>query len=164
VPHLSRIAPDTWLLPADPALPGWHGSALRAGRIAQLARVGRSRMTLVPAGPGRGAELVAAARVRLPVTADTAGRPVRGTEFLLLGVGRGAGPWPAELWLTDLAEPGPLRLLGLVGLGRRVERTGMARAEQVGIRDFVGRSFAGWHRHATLASVAHAVTELAERG
>ncbi len=28
-------------------------------------------------------------------------------------------------------------------------------ADQVGMRDFVGRSFQGWHRHVTLASVAH---------
>jgi hypothetical protein len=30
-------------------------------------------------------------------------------------------------------------------------------AERVGIRDFSGRSFVGWHRHVTLASAAPAV-------
>jgi hypothetical protein len=28
---------------------------------------------------------------------------------------------------------------------------------QVGISDFTGRSFSGWHRHITLVSVAHAI-------
>lgn len=33
-------------------------------------------------------------------------------------------------------------------------------AERVGIKDYSGRSFSGWHRHATLASAAHAVAVL----
>jgi syndecan 1 len=37
-------------------------------------------------------------------------------------------------------------------------------AKDVGIQDFEGRSFQGWHRHATLASIAHAVRALAEAG
>jgi syndecan 1 len=36
-------------------------------------------------------------------------------------------------------------------------------ADQVGIRDYSGRSFDGWHRHVTLASAAHAVASVAGR-
>jgi SRSO17 transposase len=33
-------------------------------------------------------------------------------------------------------------------------------ADRVGVRDYAGRSFAGWHRHMTLASAAHAAVVL----
>nr|WP_039931935.1 hypothetical protein [Streptomyces viridochromogenes] len=43
---------------------------------------------------------------------------------------------------------------------RRVGRDAAEISEQVGMRDFVGRSFTGWHRHMTLVSAAHAVQAL----
>jgi syndecan 1 len=161
--HISRIAGDTWLLPDDPALPGWGESPLQASQIAHLAKAGRRRVAVFPTGAPDAMELVATVRVRLPTVLDTAHRGRGRPEFLLLAVGRGGYPWPAELWLTDVRTADPAALLRLVGHSRRVEGRGVPRAERVGIRDFVGRSFAGWHRHATLASVAHAATELAER-
>ncbi len=161
--HIARISGDTWLLPDDPALPGWGESPLQASQIAHLAKAGRRRVAVYPTGTHGSMELVATVRVRLPTVLDSTrcgrGRP----EFLLLAVGRGGSRWPEELWLTDVRTADPAALLRLVGHSRRVESRGMPRAERVGIRDFVGRSFAGWHRHATLASVAHAATELAER-
>ncbi|OPC80427.1 hypothetical protein B4N89_05230 [Embleya scabrispora] len=163
VSHISKVAEDTWLLPADPALPGWGDEPLQASRIARLVKVGRKRMFLIPSGTDEAAELVATVRVRLPAVPDGTRRSRSGIgDFLLLGVGGIGGQWPAELWLTDLTNADHASLLRLIRLSRRVESLGMPRAEQVGIRDFAGRSFAGWHRHATLASVAHAVTELAE--
>ncbi|MGW3205204.1 IS701 family transposase [Streptomyces sp. NPDC001135] len=161
--HISRIARDTWLLPDDPALPGWRKSPVRACQIAQLAKAGRKRVAAYPTGAPEAPELVATMRVRLPTVPDAAHRTRGRTEFLLLGVGRGGAQWPKELWLTDMTTTDPAVLLRLMGFSRRVECRGVPRAERVGIRDFVGRSFAGWHRHATLASVAHAATELAER-
>lgn len=160
--HISRIAADTWLVPNDPALPGWSESPLRAGQIAQLAKVRRKHVALIPSGTPDAVELVAPVRVRLPAGLDTAERARGNRDFLLLGVGRGGARWPEELWLTDMTSADHGALLRLIGLSRRVERRGVPRAERVGIRDFVGRSFAGWHRHATLASVAHVATELAE--
>ncbi|WP_190054123.1 hypothetical protein [Streptomyces lomondensis] len=163
VNHISRIAGDTWLLPDDPALPGWGESPLQASQIAHLAKAGRGRVAVFPTGAPDAMELVATVRVRLPSVLDTVRRGRGRSEFLLLAVGRGGSSWPEELWLTDVATADPAALLQLVGHSRRVECRGVPRAERVGIRDFVGRSFAGWHRHATLASVAHAATELAER-
>lgn len=160
--HLCRIARDTWLLPHDPALPGWGDSPLQAGQIAQLAKVRRKHVPLLPHGAPETAELVAAVRVRLPAGLDAAERARGSRDFLLLAIGRGGARWPEELWLTDMTTADHAALMRIVGLSRRVEQRGVPRAERVGIRDFVGRSFAGWHRHATLASVAHVATELAE--
>ncbi|GGV00615.1 IS701 family transposase [Streptomyces spectabilis] len=160
--HITRIAQDTWLLPHDPALPGWGERPLQAGQIAQLAKLGRKRVALIPSGSADPAELVAAIRVRLPVVLDSGDRGQDHGDFLLLGIGRGGPRWPEELWLTDMTTVDLTALLRLVALSHRVEQSGMPRAERVGIRDFVGRSFAGWHRHATLASIAHAATELAD--
>lgn len=162
VKHISRIAKDTWLLPNDPALPGWGKDPLQAHQIAQLAKVGRKRVTLVPSSAPDAAELVAAVRVRLPAVLDTAERHHGRGDLLLLAIGRAGARWPEELWLTDMTTADHTALLRLVGLSRRVGCQGVPRAERVGIRDFVGRSFGGWHRHATLASVAHAAVELAE--
>ncbi|MER5780768.1 hypothetical protein ABT104_03425 [Streptomyces mobaraensis] len=91
------------------------------------------------------------------------GRPRGIGDFVLFCTGPAGVQWPDELWLTDLSTADQATLLRLVCLGRTVETAGMRRAERVDIRDFASRSFAGWHRHATLVSVAHTVTELAER-
>jgi hypothetical protein len=52
-------------------------------------------------------------------------------------------------------------LLRLTRLTQRVARDFTEIADRVGIRDFSGRSFVGWHRHVTLASAAHAVIAVA---
>jgi SRSO17 transposase len=51
-------------------------------------------------------------------------------------------------------------LLRLTKLTRRVHRDFTEVGEEVGLRDFVGRSYRGWHRHITLASAAHAAAVL----
>jgi hypothetical protein len=56
-------------------------------------------------------------------------------------------------------EP-PAELLALDRLTDRVDRDFARIADQVGIRDYAGRSYDGWHRHTTLASVAHTVAVL----
>lgn len=161
--HIARIARDTWLIPDDPTLPGWGESPVPADQIAQLAKAGRKRVAVYPTGPSGATEVVATMRVRLPTVLGATPCARGRTEFLLISVGRGGAQWPEELWLTDMKTTAPISLLRLIGLSRRVECHGMPRAERVGIRDFVGRSFAGWHRHTTLASVAIAAAELAER-
>ncbi|MFI8962645.1 IS701 family transposase [Streptomyces sp. NPDC053493] len=82
-------------------------------------------------------------------------------EVLLLGVGEEGGRWPAKLWLTNLTGASPASLVRLSKLSERVDQDFTTIADRVGIRDFSGRSFGGWHRHITLASAAHAVVALA---
>lgn len=95
--------------------------------------------------------LAAAVRVRLPGLAF---------DLLLLGTAPLGRPWPAELWLTDLPAVRPTGLVRLTTLMNRVDQDLANIAEPMGIRDFAGRSFAGWHRHVTLASAAHALAVL----
>ncbi|MFG3498304.1 IS701 family transposase [Streptomyces sp. NPDC047928] len=67
---------------------------------------------------------------------------------------------PRRLWLTGGDAPSvgcALRLSRLPGV---VVRDFAAISDGVGVRDFAGRSFPGWHRHITLASVAHLVAAL----
>jgi hypothetical protein len=82
------------------------------------------------------------------------------TDLLLLGTAPLGRPWPAELWLTDLPAIRPTGLVRLTTLMDRVDQDLANIAEPMGIRDFAGRSFAGWHRHVTLASAAHALAVL----
>ncbi|MGK7235818.1 IS701 family transposase [Streptomyces hygroscopicus] len=160
--HITSIAKDTWLLPDDPTLPGWGERPLQASKIAQLAKMSHKHLAPIASGGPDTTELFATVRVRLPTVLDTTEHTYGGGDLLLLGIGRGGAQWPEQLWLTDMTKADRGALLRLVVLSRRVERCGVPRAERVGIGDFAGRSFAGWHRHATLASVAYAATELAE--
>ncbi|MHA7957608.1 IS701 family transposase [Streptomyces sp. L500] len=117
---------------------------LTAGELA--ARLARLRR---PVGAGR---VPAAA---LPVVAP--GSPATsGAEGLrLVGEWPVDGPGEVRLWLAGVAGLPVPGLLGLTGLGDVVAGEALDLADRVGLRDFTGRSFAGWHRHVTLASVAH---------
>ncbi|CAM5640480.1 hypothetical protein SAURM35S_09798 [Streptomyces aurantiogriseus] len=57
----------------------------------------------------------------------------------------------ASGWSPDAARPRHRR---------RVARDLATVGDRVGLRDFEGRSFRGWHRHTTLAAVAHAASLL----
>lgn len=113
------------------------------------------------------AGLAATIRVGLPSPPAPAtaggGQAGAGGELLLLGIGEEGGHWPAELWLTNLTTVSPATLVRLSRLTEKVDRDFTEIADRVGIRDFTGRSFNGWHRHVTLASAAHAVVALANR-
>jgi SRSO17 transposase len=67
------------------------------------------------------------------------------------------------LWLSNLATAPLEHLVRLSQLTHRVTQDSAVVADRVGLRDFSGRSFNGWHRHVTLASVAHAAAVLADR-
>ncbi|WP_019854404.1 IS701 family transposase [Actinopolyspora mortivallis] len=163
VPQMSRINEDTRLVPADPALPGWSEEPVHAARILQSVRNQRTRVTPVRPNTSETVELATTVRVRLPKPAGSARRGRPGGEFVLFGLGRNGAHWPEQLWLTDMTTAHPTALLRLSRLDQAVARHGVRRIEHMGIRDFVGRSFAGWHRHATLVSAAHTAVELAER-
>ncbi|MCD9145513.1 IS701 family transposase [Streptomyces albireticuli] len=165
VPVLARVSSSLRLVVADPAVPGRSPEALPAHQIMGAARDMRRPVMWRDHGPARTVRtaLTAAVRVGLPVHRAAPGQPVRRRDLLLLGVGENGRQWPAELWVTDMPNVPPAALVRLGKLIDRVDRDFTEIADEVGIRDFAGRSFSGWHRHVTLASAAHAVAALTGR-
>ncbi|MEU0032146.1 transposase [Streptomyces sp. NPDC006335] len=161
-PMLLRVSANLRLSAIDPGLPrSTAETEMTAHQLMMMARPLRQPVIQRKPGPGGGAVhagLTAAVRVRLPRRASR--RPSGARDLLLLGVGENGRRWPGELWLTDITDLHPAQLLRLSRLTQRVEQDFAQIAERVGIRDFSGRSFSGWHRHATLASAAHAVAIL----
>ncbi|OEJ31119.1 hypothetical protein BGK67_06950 [Streptomyces subrutilus] len=82
--------------------------------------------------------------------------PAPPTPLLLLGAWTEAALLPSEFWITNIGDRPLAQLFLLAKLTDRVSLDFTETCEPVGIRDFEGRSFRGWHHHATLASVAHA--------
>ncbi|MET8682247.1 transposase, partial [Streptomyces sp. NPDC004647] len=166
VPHLIRVSSTLRLNVADPALPGRRAEPLTAHQI--MGAAGDMRRPVIWREHGREADartgLAAVVHVGMPSRPPRlmGGNPPRRGDLFLLGVGDNDRRWPTELWLTDLTDIQPTALLRLSRLLNRVDQDFTRIADQVGIRDFAGRSFCGWHRHVTLASAAHAVAALAD--
>ncbi|WP_249374677.1 transposase [Streptomyces sp. I05A-00742] len=164
VPVLARVGCSLRLTLSEPTLPG-RGGTLSAQHIMGAARDLRRPVLRRDHGAHGGVRttLTAAVRVGLPARRQAVGGPVRRREMLLLGLGDRAGRWPEELWLTDLLNVPPAVLVRLTRLLERVDRDFHDISDEVGVRDFAGRAFDGWHRHVTLASAAHAVAALRRR-
>ncbi|MFE9630096.1 IS701 family transposase [Streptomyces sp. NPDC006463] len=164
LPVMARVSPDTRLLVTDPALPSHGAGALTASDVMQKVRTLRTPVKWAdPIHPGRPrTTLVAAVRVMMPDPA-----PARRRHLTLLGEWTDGHRAPSQLWLTDLTQPAPLTAAALLRLTKhmgRVSATSARSAQEVGLRDFAGRSLSGWHRHVTMASVAHAARCLSETG
>ncbi|MGD3108953.1 IS701 family transposase [Streptomyces sp. YGL11-2] len=170
VPLLMRIGDRTRLVPADPALPGPGRGVLTARRILESAKgLARPVVWTHPAAPDVcRTTLAAAVPVRL-ARSEAGSQPTwLARRSLLLGewhddLRRG----PARIWLADLPDAWPSSperlagsLLRLAKLAERVSHDVERVGDRVGLRDFEGRSFPGWHRHMTLASAAHAEVAL----
>ncbi|UKY53515.1 IS701 family transposase [Streptomyces inhibens] len=107
----------------------------------------------------------ATACVRLPAPpGQERGAYERPSRLSLLGVWHDLRRPPAELWLTNMHESPPASLLRTTRLARTVTHGWRTRGEAVGLRDYEGRSFQGWHRHMTLASCAYAMSALRSTG
>ncbi|RVU27380.1 transposase [Streptomyces antnestii] len=65
---------------------------------------------------------------------------------------------PDRTWLTNLSADRHSQAAALI-TSRAAARAGAAETE-LGLHDFAGRSYAGWHRHATLVSAASAQRRL----
>ncbi|MFE6522300.1 IS701 family transposase [Streptomyces sp. NPDC057794] len=163
MPMMLRVDDSLRLSVTDPALRGFDATPRPVRQIMGASR-GLQRPVVWPGeGPGaaRRSGLVTAVRVALPAPP---GRPA-GTgpcDLLLLGVGHHDRRRPREVWLTDLTSVPPAFLMRLRGMVRRVDEDFARGADRVGIRDFAGRSYRGWHRHVTLASAAHLLAALGD--
>ncbi|WP_441245159.1 IS701 family transposase [Kitasatospora sp. McL0602] len=170
LPLLVRVPGAMGLTVADPSLPGFGAGRLSAQRIVDSVRALRRPVAWSDPGGGAGtvrSSQVVAVRVVLPeggpslLRAGSAdGRP----QGLLLGEWNGSRHAPSEFWLTTEDRTPVPELLRLAKLTRRVAEDCATSGGRVGLRDFTGRSFRGWHRHITLASIACAATTLTEAG
>jgi hypothetical protein len=160
MPLLVSVCEDHPLTVVDPALPAAGRGPLTAEQIMIMVRDLRRPVVTADHVPGAAPRTHWAATVRVAGPSLSGPAPGQG-EVVLLGVGDEGGRWPAKLWLTNLATTPPASLVRLSRLAERVEQDFTEIADRVGIRDFSGRSFGGWHRHTTLASAAHAVVALA---
>ena len=69
-------------------------------------------------------------------------------------------PLHTAFWLTDLTAWPTSALVQLAATSAQVARDATGTGRRTGLYDFEGRTFAGWHRHITLASTAHAAALL----
>ncbi|MGW0121083.1 IS701 family transposase [Streptomyces sp. NPDC003327] len=158
LPVVARIGGGSRLAIADRSLPGFGAGPLPAQQILESLRGLRrpvSWVDTVAGAPTSRTSLATAVRVALPMPGGERMRPLT-----LLGEWDDPRRGPARVWISDLTSPVG-SLLRLTKLARRVDRDFAEVGEEAGLRDFVGRSYRGWHRHITLASAAHAAALLA---
>ncbi|MET8698342.1 transposase [Kitasatospora sp. NPDC058032] len=140
-----RVDPTTRLTPVT-APTRDRGRALPAYQL--FASAGARRLAGTSGPPGVEAHVV---RVALP------GTPAE----LLLYAESGTRPTAfSGFWLTDSGPDRAAEFPRLFRLAGGVEEDRTVIGERVGLRDFEGRSFEGWHRHMTLASAAYAAVAL----
>ncbi|MFB7372391.1 IS701 family transposase [Streptomyces sp. NPDC056222] len=167
VPLLARISGATRVLAGDSGHAGTRQQSVMARQLLSSAGVRR------PVTRADGCRMAVALRVSLPTGAgEQGGRRHHGRlgERLLVGEWFGPQAAPDRLWLTDLTTAPLSALLRLTELAGGGSSTPAAEdspqsgsAGRSGLHDYGGRSFAGWHRHMTMVSVAQAVRTLAPR-
>ncbi|XMS38922.1 IS701 family transposase [Streptomyces xanthophaeus] len=153
LPFVAGVRGSARVTPTASALPGHEIQEIPAHQLLRMVRTLRRPVTWTdPVTRRTRTSVVAAVPVRLPGT---------NRNLLLLGEWNGPDGWPQQCWLTDLTDVPWGALLRLAKLAHRVATDFSEISLDVGMVDFEGRSFGGWHRHTTLASAAHAVHALA---
>ncbi|TWE18425.1 SRSO17 transposase [Kitasatospora atroaurantiaca] len=161
IPFVMRVGGSTRLVGFDASLPGRGERLLQAQQLIEWAkRYSRPVGWVDPDYSITRSILVSGTRVTLPAVRRPGAVPPQERPLTLVGGWSGAKGKPAELWLSNLVEVPPVALLRLGRLTRRVAKDFSEVSAKVGMRDFEGRSYAGWHRHATLCSVAHTISVL----
>ncbi|MGK4581879.1 IS701 family transposase [Kitasatospora sp. HPMI-4] len=155
------VPPALPLAPLQPGVPSpdgrpFPGEALGAGPL--LDRFGSAVFALHRAGDGRGRGVhVLTCLVRLP------GLPAARAVHRLFAPYDTASRRVTRVWVTNLAHERMPRLLSLAAR-HDLSATMDSLAEDFGLGDFEGRSYPGWHHHATLASAACAFSRLTGAG
>jgi SRSO17 transposase len=87
-----------------------------------------------------------------------------GKEVWLLVEWRADEPEPVKYYLCDLPKKISLRRLVATARGRwRVEQDYQQMKEELGLDHFEGRSWTGWHHHATMVMLAHLFLRLEQK-
>ncbi|MDQ0774367.1 hypothetical protein QF026_002833 [Streptomyces aurantiacus] len=165
IPLMARIDESLPLVVTDPALTGYQGTArMQASEVARACSGSRHPVRWLQPGLGGGVRTGQLATVTVKLASGRPGmrRSATARPLTLFALSeRGRQQDAPQLWLTDLPCGQPAVPLALCTLLDRVEDDYAQVSKTVGIEDYVGRSFEGWHRHMTLASAAHAVSVLA---
>ncbi len=146
-----RADRDTRLRIDGSVLPAYGGRLRSAEEL--ISTLTRLRRPVHVEGRRTVAAAVPVAASPLPSVTRTMGA---GAHRMLL-----VGEWSVEarsdvrLWLTNAGGQSLPAVLRLTRLSDVVARDFERISERVGVRDFTGRSYPGWHHHVTLASVAH---------
>jgi syndecan 1 len=161
-----RAFPAGWaplavrLLASAPLVPrGPGGARARVGRVPAervFDAIPRSWSTEVQVAPG---VRVVTARVALPGPGSQSGE-----ELVLYAELGDGGLGPGQFWLASTGKSSAAELHCLIRSTTLAARRSMTTCARAGLCDFAGRSFEGWHRHATLASAAHAYLVLHDGG
>ncbi|REE99660.1 DDE superfamily endonuclease [Thermomonospora umbrina] len=107
------------------------------GRIGPVGRAAPFSVTDVVPPPGSGAALLR-----------------------LVGAPRPGERRVRELWLSNMTDASSAHIVRLGRLTERVDEDFAEISTKLGVMDFEGRSFGGWHRHATLSAVAQGIVTL----
>ncbi|MEV6118914.1 MULTISPECIES: transposase [unclassified Streptomyces] len=161
VHFVARVSPSYRVAVADPALPGYRAGSLPAQRILEVVKGMRTPVAWRDAAQGNTLRTTLAAAVPVALPGHAGSRP---RHLLLLGEWTNPARPPSRLWVTDMAHLPVGSLLRTAKLDDRVDADLARIGDRAGLRDFVGRSFRGWHRHMTLASVAHTAMALGASG
>ncbi|MCT2593149.1 transposase [Streptomyces sp. N2-109] len=154
IPFVLRIDGTTPLLPNETLSTGHGDQLLQAQQLVKWVKKASRQVGLTgPQRPVNRPALVTGTKVTLPASGG-------GLPLQLAGAWTGGRRQPDELWLTNLTDAPPVLLLRLGRLTERVDNDFAEISTRVGVRDFEGRTFGGWHRHVTLSSVAHAIVTL----
>ena len=161
IPFVMRVGGATQVVGFDPGQPGSPERLFQAQQLAERTkRLSKPVCWVDPEYSITRSALVGGTRVTMPAVRRPGLPPLSDRALTLVGgwpMQKGGTP---ELWLSNLLEVPPAALLRLGRLTRRVGKDFSEVSTRVGIRDFEGRSYAGWHRHVTLCSVAHAILVL----
>lgn len=97
--------------------------------------------------------------VRVPGVREGVGTPHR--TYRLFAEWHPDEQRPSRVWLTNMVQARMNELLALTRLRAGTAATVHSLREHLGLLDFEGRSFPGWHHHMTLVSAAYAYSRLA---
>lgn len=103
---------------------------------------------------------VGAARIVVRRNPVATGRSERLDLTLLAAWADPARRTPSEFWLSNLAQSQLGTVYRTAMLSLRVQCDLQEVSDGLGVRDFEGRSYRGWHHHMTMVSLAHAATVL----
>nr|WP_214412405.1 transposase [Sphaerisporangium fuscum] len=168
IPFVLRVHDSIPVSPSDPRIPLGMGRRIEAGRLVDALRdVGRlvdnpKAAVDASAGTPQRAARAVSAQVHTPFRSPTA--DAEEAALTLLGTWTAPGQRSAAVWLSNIGRLPPGMLLRIAQTAERVawDRAGVT--HHLGLRDFEGRSFRGWHHHVTLVSAAHAFWMLLSGG